>query len=1031
MLKLICGPSGAGKSRAIMEALKRDIADGVRSFLLVPEQQAYISERECAEQLPKNAGLFFEVVNFSVLAKDVFREYGGVVCPTVQKEIRSVLMWDTLRTAAPMLTHYRKSGGFDNSFIFTVLSAMDELRSNGIDSEQLEELLKVLPSDTALFRKLSDLDLLSAMFRAKTEECFGAAPADELLRLSEVLREHPYFRGCHIYIDSFTSFTVPEYRVLQALMKQADCVTVALCTDRPFSKLPHFETVTQTVKRLLECADLAGVAVNTQTLTANAAKRPADLALLEQYLWKFRLSSAERTQLRETPSPNIALCSCANIYEEAEAAALTVAELLQSGMHCGEIAILVRDTDDYRGVLDATLRRHQIPYFLSQRTELSSKPFYRFILSALRCVQRNYRAQDVMMFLKTELLGTNRRDAALFEEYCETWHISGSRFLDDEWSMNPDGLTAERSPRADAILEAANRVRKQLILPLRALAADLSISAQLQHQCAALYRFFEQLQIAQTLSDRAEEELAAGDVREAGETLRLYSAVTEALTTLSKLLPDTEVTPEEFSNLLSLMLAESDMGSVPNVSDCVVIGSASTLRVENIRASLLLGLCEGAFPKTIDSDGILSDSEKEELKQHGMLFYSNQALRTSEELMFVYRAMTKPTERLFLFTATTKSDGSVRTPSLAFTRVAELFGKEPESFDLQACRQAAVANAPQPTDRASEPPLRFPALPAGSQLYLSQSKIHDFMLCPYRYFSTYVLRLREQKNATPSYADDGNFLHYIFEHFLKSSLQDDGSLVPPATDRIEELADDIIADYFAQIYPLPTEQFSQRMLHLFERLRRLALLMLDDILGELNAGAFTPYAFEKIIGGNGEGDLPPVTLTLPNGSRVFLSGKVDRIDLYRHDDKLYVRIVDYKSGEHRFSVDEVCSGEDIQLVLYLFAVLAKQKGDFEPAGAQYLYAANEDGSTQIRRSGFLLDESDIIDAADQTPTHLYTAKLLKQSREDIDELNDQMLHAVATIALRISDGEAQKTPSEKACAYCPIRQSCDSAYKEK
>ncbi len=1028
MLKLLCGPSGAGKSRAIMEELKKDIADGTRSFLLVPEQQAYLSERECAEQLPKNAGLFFEVVNFSVLAKNVFREYGGLVAPTVQKGIRSVLMWDTLRTAKPMLAHYRVNDNFDSSFIFTVLSAMDELRSNGIDAAQLEEILKELPPDTALFKKISDMDLLVSLFRAKTEECFGAAPADELLRLSEVLREHSCFEGCHIYIDSFTSFTVPEYRVLQALMKQADCVTVALCTDCPFSELPHFETVTQTVKRLLECANLAGTKTKMLTLDADASEKPADLVLLEQFLWKFRLSSAERTRLKETPSPNISLYSCANIYEEAEAAALTVSELLQSGMKCGEIAILVRDTEAYRGVLDATLRRHQIPYFLSQKTELTSKPFYRLIMSALRCIQRNYRAQDVIMLLKTELLGIDSRDAALFEEYCETWSISGSRFLDDEWSMNPDGLTPERSPRADAILEAANRVRRQLILPLQALAADLSTSAQLRHRCAALYRFFERLQIANTLSVRAEAELAAGDLREAGETLRLYSAVTESLTTLSKLLPDTEVTPEEFSSLLSLMLAESDLGSVPNVGDCVIIGSASTLRVERIRASLLLGLCEGEFPKTIDSDGILSDSEKEELKRHGMLFHSNQALRTSEELLFVYRAMTKPTERLLLFTVSAKSDGSVKSPSLAFTRTAELFGKAPETFDLQACRQAAGA----PDLRADkEPPLLFPALPAGSRLYLSQSKIRDFMLCPYRYFSTYVLRLREKKSAAPGFADDGNFLHYIFEHFLKASLQSDGSLLPPSPDRMEALADDIIADYFAQIYPLPPEQFSHRMLHLFERLRRLALLMLNDILGELNAGEFIPYAFEKTIGGNGENSLPPVTLTLKNGSQVFLSGKVDRIDLYRHNSKLYVRVVDYKSGEHRFSLDDVCSGADIQLVLYLFAVLSKQDGRVEPAGAQYLYAANEDGKTQIRRSGFLLDEEDVLNAADRTPTHLYTAKLLKQSRQDIDALNCQMMAAVADIAQRISDGEAQKEPSEEACTYCPIRQSCDRAYKSK
>ena len=57
-------------------------------------------------------------------------------------------------------------------------------------------------------------------------------------------------------------------------------------------------------------------------------------------------------------------------------------------------------------------------------------------------------------------------------------------------------------------------------------------------------------------------------------------------------------------------------------------------------------------------------------------------------------------------------------------------------------------------------------------------------------------------------------------------------------------------------------------------------------------------------------------LTLTDGSRVFLNGKVDRIDIFCHKDKIYVRVVDYKSGEHKFSLSDVRSGMDIQLVLY-------------------------------------------------------------------------------------------------------------------
>ena len=64
MLKLIYGPSGAGKTEYLTQRIEDDIRAGVRSFLLIPEQQAYISERSLAARLPKNAGLHFEVLSF-------------------------------------------------------------------------------------------------------------------------------------------------------------------------------------------------------------------------------------------------------------------------------------------------------------------------------------------------------------------------------------------------------------------------------------------------------------------------------------------------------------------------------------------------------------------------------------------------------------------------------------------------------------------------------------------------------------------------------------------------------------------------------------------------------------------------------------------------------------------------------------------------------------------------------------------------------------------------------------------------------
>ncbi len=1019
MLKLICGPSGAGKTEHLTKWIEADIRSGVRSFLLVPEQQAYISERSLAERLPKNAGTFFEVVNFSSLAEDVFRKYGGLTAESVSPAVSSILMWSTLNTLSPLLEQYGKSAQGDTTLTNLMLSAVAEMRSGGVNAAALEEAADRMESGSALQKKLHDLALIDAAYHAKLEECFGSDPSDKLLRMAELLCEHRYFENCNIYIDSFTSFTVPEYAVLLHILKQAKCVTVALCTDDFHSALPHFETVTDTARQLSRLADRADVAIERMTLTPSVGKKPQALEILERDIWRF----AALPSPVSTDDETVRLSVAANVYEEAEAVALQIAELVLGGMRYGDVAVVVRDLDSYRGILDAALERHRIPYFLSERTDLSSKPIFRMILSALRAVSHNYRSVDVMTLLKTGLCGVDLRDAAMFEEYCETWHIGGRRFLDDVWSMNPDGLTTERSPRADEILEAANRVRRHLMTPLSAMAAAMRASNRVEDRCRALYDYLCQMEIPTLLSARAADELALGQHRQAGESLRLYATVTDTLTTLCRLLPDTTLSTDDFITALTLVFSNADLGSIPNTHDCVMIGSADMLRVENVRASILLGLCEGEFPRAVSDDGILTEADKEVLEQYGVILQSRERLRSSEELFYVYRAMTKPSEHLSLFTHSKQTDGSARTASLAFHRAALLLGKKPEVVDFADIRRTrAIA-----TDDNAPLPLRVNATEEKVALRLSQSKIQAFVLCPYRYYSTYCLKLREKKDSQPSFADDGTFLHYVFEHFLRASLDANGNLQLPPADKTEELADRIIEDYIAQVCPLPGERPDNRLMHIYARLRKLALMMLNEILTEIRTGLFVPSRFEQGIGTKEENSLPPVCLTLANGSTVLLSGKIDRVDLYECDEKIYFRVIDYKSGKHTFSLDEVRTGMDIQLILYLFALKGAIPSGI-PAGAQYLYAANEKGVTEIRRSGLCLDDETVLSATNGESDKRYTKGLTAQTVEQLQQLQDEMRDAVCAVAERMLAGEAEKNPSEKACAFCPVRADCNRAY---
>ena len=106
MLTLLLGRSGSGKTTYILNEIEKCVREGERTYLLVPEQQVYISECMLAD-LPPSSALCFEVVSFSRLAEMVFAKYGGLTDRTAGSGARSLIMWQTLRELSGALKQYK------------------------------------------------------------------------------------------------------------------------------------------------------------------------------------------------------------------------------------------------------------------------------------------------------------------------------------------------------------------------------------------------------------------------------------------------------------------------------------------------------------------------------------------------------------------------------------------------------------------------------------------------------------------------------------------------------------------------------------------------------------------------------------------------------------------------------------------------------------------------------------------------------------------------------------------------------------
>lgn len=1120
-LNLFLGHGGTGKTRRIIENIKKDAEEGRQVFLIVPEQQSFSAERRLLSVLPPNAQLTVEVLSFSRLANRIFRQYGGLSYHYATPGIRAVLMWHELCELSFLFEEYNDRDIADPALTELMLSAVNEFRSYGISPEKLENTLKRMPEGSPLKPKLKDISLLYATYQNRLRERYDDA-AEDLDRLDALLRTHRFFCGTSVYLDYFTSFTEPEYNILKHILTTADKTTLALGCETVSETAPHLVTITDTLSRVLRLAKNADCPVNEQHFSVNHRAKSPELAFLQEELWHLDHATATYTaptgESGNGEAP-ISFVRCEDPYEEADAVCTRILSLVKhKNLHFRDIVVITRDTKDYDGILNAALEKYHIPCFYAEKTDLSSLPPIKLVRSALRIVENDFRTTDILSLIKTGLCPIENREVDAFETYISTWRLRGKDYITDEWKMHPDGYSAQgrMSERAAWVLEAANRVRQTLIPPLLELRESLAKELTVPEMCNALYQYMEKMHIKETIRLRSAQiwELGESEHVRAMELLRLYQTVLDVLEDLAHALPEAKLTSGEFATALGLVFDRTEVASIPDTADQVLVGSASMLRTDEPKVAILIGLCEDVFPRAVTDDGVFTDADKKELEALGIVLSSDTASRSSDELYFVSRAVHAPSDSLCLMYSATDCDGKSRRPSMAFERARK---------SLPHIPLISYGNLP-PIDRLWNPEVAFEALPdlkntpCGQalreifadnaqfreklsalntpvsqpeckvspetaaivfppKLSLTQTRLDRYVLCHFRYYCDFILGLKQEAKAEIRYNDIGTFIHAVLEQFFRRATQNGHFDAALTTGEIEVMVDSILKDYLEDLCPVGGKP-SNRLLHLFSRLRRLSLLMIENLREEFSHAAFTPAFFELNICENRDGYPAPMELHLENGDSVSLRGIIDRVDLFHKDGCLYLRIVDYKTGSKAFSMDDVQHGINVQLLLYLFTLLENSPPAFLkklglqpgekllPAGVLYLSAnvppINIDkdlspeeihalAEAKLERHGLLLDAPEVLSAMSDQLSPAFLGDVKKKtdkatgeavlsgdglvSMDRFREIGEQLKETIRSIAKTMKRGNANAVPytggGHDPCSTCAMRSVCRCSAPQK
>ena len=1097
MLTLLLGPSGSGKSTRLRAELKSRAEAGQRSILIVPEQFTSSTEAALYRTLGDTLSGYVESYSFTSLAETLLRRYGGAAVQTLTEAGRAVLVRRALNSLLDQVVYYSRQR-HSAAFCEKVAQTIDELKSAGIRPGKLAEYAHAPGADRD---KLSELALIYETYEgllAGTAIDPGDRQELAARRLQEADGGRDFFAGRTVYIDEFDTFNAPKRALLAAILPAAD-LSVSLCCDHlqeTDGGVGLFSGARQVAATLQRMARQAGVPVHTMTLTGDYRHENAPaLAELSLLLADPGYTPDGPVPVKAGEQPAICCCQADSRQAEAKAAAAAVKALARTGVPYGRMAVICRDSGLYLPAVRYEFRLQNIPLFCDEATTPENTAPARAVQAALELLRGGLGGTALLRLLKTGLVHIPEEQACALENYAYTWPLHA-----DDWrapfTRNPSGYvdTWSEQDRTDL----ANAEAARLFLVERAQTfLDKARGAWMGELTRRIYLFLQSLGAESSLQQLAEELRAKGMLPAADEALREWNVVIGLLNDLVRLLGEKEMlTPAEYADLFSLLLRTTDMGHIPQSLDSVIFTTAGRMRLPETDACFVLGLAEGEFPQTPGDQGLLTHADRDSMIAQGAELpdcFENRAIR--EQVCF-YKALTAPARWLWM----SWPGGAAGLPvTAALAPALDLMSiprVEPEPADLGATPAAALdllgsvwqQNTPQRAavlealQAVQDSPSAAPGFAAvqraarrdparvtdtaalekllGQRLHISPTRFERYAVCPFGYFMQYVLKAKPRQKAELAPNISGTLTHWVLEQALRRQGESFRTLKP---EEIESLVQDLVKEYADANLP----GAGVRMQYLLERIARNLVGLLGFIQRDMNQSGFKPVAFELRIDDRPDPDDPgaprvtPVELDDGAGHTVRVVGTIDRVDAMPLNGRIWLRVVDYKTGSKKFDLKEVYHGLDCQMLLYLFTLERNGEALFPgatAAGVEYLLAdpspvtsarpeSGQNGTPApptYPLDGLLLDDSGICRAMDTRGTgefvplsfnkngdvsaasrkHLASPEKMTRIRDHLDELLTRM-------AQDLYGGRIAAEPfvpgGRSPCQYCDYRSVCRHA----
>ncbi|MDD6211989.1 MAG: PD-(D/E)XK nuclease family protein [Clostridiales bacterium] len=1072
-LTYLLGGPGTGKTTRLLTDLiaSAESHPDQRHVILVPEQFTMQTQRDVVRLHPRHAVLNIDVLSFERLAHRVFNDLGQENPPILTELGKNMLLRKISQEKSGQLSVFRRNIR-KPGFISRLMGILSEFYEYGITEKDLNERKKELTEYPLLNHKLHDLEIIYHSFR----EALGkdSMVAEELLpRLASVLPRSSYLDHAVVAFDNFTGFTSVQFQILQTIFLKADSISMAFLLPEKEAEKDMRE------EDLFYMSRTAISACNELASQAGISSQSVFLTKMHRYESQELICLAEGFLRPENPCKmsgeihHISAMMMRNPSEEADYAASLIHQLIQNGYRYREIAVVTGDLEEYRPYLESSFRRAGIPIFLDRKKGILGNPLVEYIRSAVQTLENGFSYEAVFRCLRSGLSVLTQEETDLLDQYCLAWGIRGRR----QWEQNWEKVSEEE---ADDIQEI-NKNREKFLFSLSPLLElEKSNNITVKEKTKAICRMMELVRGREQMEQMADElPLEKTVLKE--EYHKVYDFLDDILCQMDCLLGDEKITWQEFSEILDAGLSEARIGMIPATLDQVIAGDVMRSRLTNIRVLIVLGFNDGKIPKPPVSGGILSEEERDILLRSHLNMAPSAETLSGQERFYLYTLFTKPSCRLYLSMSKLGMDGSSQKPSYLSRYLKMVFPeftiqdgekrdvwdqittvssawqtmashmdslKKEESgeiWNLAQClyeeknpdRMKRILDSSFTVYEGSSISRNTAVILYGNELIGSVTRMEQYASCAYAQFLKYGLGLTERRTHEFTGSDRGSFFHKVLEIFFTLCRKRHVSF----RELTEEEREEILEDSYLRAsqegnFDIMDESAGNRYLkHRWKEIAGRTIWALCRMLSEED---FRPEAMELYFDGWTSSSMK---IPLSQEEQMILRGIVDRLDIYMEEDKVYLRIIDYKTSASRFDLNAVYQGLQLQLPLYMNAAMeyasVKYPGKTAVPAGMYYYTVEDplmELETMIpkeKREEKMLRELTFrgLSHGGAPLEHQKAVTGDKATEDQFRQLQKYVRHKIRQFGREILDGNISSYPYKKkghtGCDYCSFAGICE------